>query len=208
MVALIDMSGQKYNRLTVHKYIGRSMWECICECGCIVKVSRSNLTSGQVQSCGCLAKDILQTRNTTHGLSKSPEYKSWSLAKNRCFNQKAKDYPLYGGRGISMCQQWINSFECFIADMGYRPSPNHSLDRIDNDKGYEPANCRWVDKVTQAQNRRTTTMVTAFGETKSYRAWLDDPRCNVSKYITLRARIYEYGWSAEKAITTKERINK
>lgn len=205
MNRMINMAGEQYGRLTVLKYLGGSRWECVCECGCIAQVSRSNLVSQQVQSCGCLAKNALSTRNITHGLSKTPEYKSWSLAKNRCFNTKAKDYPLYGGRGITMCTEWANSFKEFSKHMGERPTPAHSLDRIDVNGNYEPGNCRWVDKTTQAQNRRTTTMLTAFGETKSYRDWIADARCVVKKYGTLRARVYQYGWNPEIALTTKER---
>ncbi len=95
-----------------------------------------------------------------HGLSKNAhsggliEYYSWDGAKSRCFNPRAKKYPLYGGRGITMCERWRNSFEAFFADMGARPTPQHSLDRIDSDGDYEPGNCRWATVLEQRHNRR------------------------------------------------------
>ena len=200
MNKLIDMTGQRYGRLVVRSYKGSLKWECVCDCGVIKHVSRTNLTSSQIMSCGCLFLDTLISRNTRHGRSRTTEYKSWSQAKSRCALKSNKNYDSYGGRGITMCESWLNSFENFLADMGPKPKGT-SLDRKNNDLGYEPGNCRWATKKQQANNRRTTTHLTAFGETKSFADWAADPRC-VVKYVTLSQRIRAYGWQTEAALTT------
>lgn len=198
----IDMAGQRFGRLTVQSYAGNQRWRCVCDCGTTKVVSRSNLISNQIMSCGCLFKDVLVQRNTSHGMSLSPEYKSWSQAKSRCFLKTNKDYHLYGGRGVTMCERWLE-FAKFYEDMGERPK-NTSLDRKDNNGNYEPDNCRWATKQEQANNRNTTTHLTAFGETKPFVQWLLDTRCVVS-YTTLSQRVRVYGWPAEKAISTPAR---
>lgn len=206
MSKLIDMTGKSYGRLTVSRYVGKQRWECVCTCGVVKTVSRSNLVAGQIKSCGCLFKDVLMERNTTHNMSRSAEYKSWSQMKNRCLNQNSPDYKYYGGRGIKVCDEWL-VFENFLKDMGHR-TKNQSLDRIDNSGNYEPGNCRWTSTKAQANNRRTTTHLTAFGETKPFSAWVADSRCRVS-YCTLSQRIRQYGWDAERAIATNPRpVNK
>lgn len=194
------MTGERYGRLTVVQYLGSSKWECICDCGVVKPVARSNLTGGQIMSCGCLFVDTLNARNTTHGRSKTATYKSWSQAKSRCNLKSSPDYEYYGGRGVTMCDRWINDFAAFISDMGEKP-PGTSLDRIDNNGNYEPGNCRWATKREQANNRRTTEHITAFGETKPFSQWLLDTRCVVA-YSTLSQRIRQYGWEPEEALTT------
>lgn len=206
MVRLIDLTDAVFGRLTVKRYLGKRRWECVCECGVIKAVSADNLKSKQVMSCGCLFKELLSKRNTKHGLTGSPTYKSWSQAKERCTNKNNPNYNRYGGRGIEMCERWLNSFENFLADMGEKPTPKHSLDRIDNNKGYSPGNCRWATNHEQSNNRHTSRHVTAFGETKTIPQWLRDPRCNVHLLTTLRNRLVEYGWAPEKAITTPPRV--
>lgn len=206
MVRLIDLTGAVFGRLTVKRYLGKRKWECICECGVIKAVSADNLKSKQIMSCGCLFKELLSKRNTKHGLTGSPTYKSWAQAKERCTNQNNPNYNRYGGRGIQMCERWLNSFENFLADMGEKPTKKHSLDRIDNDKGYSPDNCRWATSFEQCNNRHTSRLVAAFGEIKTMPQWLQDPRCNVHLLTTLRNRIVEYGWQPEKAITTPPRV--
>lgn len=202
MVKRIDLSGQVFGRLTAVRYVGNRKWECVCSCGVIKSVSSDNLKSGQIKSCGCLFRELLVSNNTTHGQSKSPTYKSWAGAKDRCTNLNTPCYPSYGGRGIKMCERWANSFEAFLKDMGPRPSPKHSLDRVDNDGDYEPGNCRWATQDEQSNNRRTNRMFSAFGESKTVADWLRDPRCVVRLATTLRNRIVAYGWPPEKAITT------
>jgi hypothetical protein len=201
MVKLIDLSGQTFGRLTVARYLGKRRWECVCECGTIKSIMGDNLKSNDIQSCGCLRLERVRAFNTTHGQSKTPTYKSWAGAKDRCSNPNTPCYPHYGGRGIKMCDRWAASFEAFLEDMGPRPSTKHSLDRKDNDGDYELGNCRWATAMEQGNNRRTNHPIAAFGESKTVAEWAQDPRCAVNKY-TLRQRIVAYGWGAEQAIVT------
>lgn len=108
---------------------------------------------------------------TTHGYSKTPEYKAWKNMKGRCLNTNDKRYECWGGRGITICQNWVTSFEAFLKDMGKKPSSYHSLDRIDNNKGYCPENCRWATTLEQIINRRCSIKVTYNGMTKTLSEW-------------------------------------
>jgi hypothetical protein len=155
----IDLVGLTFGRWTVisvhperHRN-GRSRWRCRCSCGSERVVRVDSLRSGGTLSCGCLMAEL----RTTHGHARrgkwSRTYETWRRILSRCQDQKNKDYPRYGGRGISVCDRWRNSFDAFLADMGEKPD-GLSIDRIDNDQGYSLANCRWADAKTQAGNRR------------------------------------------------------
>jgi len=171
-----DLTGEKFGRLTVVGLIGfqksgsrmRPRFLCQCDCGGEHTALAPSLRGGWVKSCGCLAKECgrlsfekyLKGRkpappaNKTHGMSHRPEHNAWNGMKQRCSNPKNKRYPIYGGRGITVCQRWRDSFEAFYADMGPRPSDGHSIDRINPDGNYEPGNCRWATLEEQANNKR------------------------------------------------------
>jgi len=163
---LTSLVGKKFNRLTVISFSHRDNknkphWECLCDCGNTHVLSGANLSSGQTRSCGCLLHE--HSIKTKHGFAVnniiSKEIRSWASMKQRCYNKKSPDYKRYGGRGITVCERWLNSFENFIADMGLRPSIKHTLDRFPNVNGnYEPSNCRWATPKQQGENKRNNVI--------------------------------------------------
>jgi len=163
---LIDITGQRFGMLTVLSRAengpqGKAMWLCSCDCGDGCIVAGTALRAGARTSCSkhrTAAQAKASHGHPTHGLSGTPEHRAWASMRNRCNSPAAAAYHDYGGRGIRVCDRW-NSFEAFYADMGPRPSPAHSIDRIDNDGNYEPANCRWTTNVEQMRNRRRTRYV-------------------------------------------------
>lgn len=159
------MKGRKFGRWrvisTVIRRDGRRFWGCECDCGVLKQVYEQSLKAGRSRSCGCLRKERVSHRRFIHGAayipgqSATPEYNAWQNAKRRCYDQNHPRYADWGGRGIAMCARWKDSFPSFLADMGPRPSPKHSLDRYPNNNGnYEPRNCRWGTAKQQVDNRR------------------------------------------------------
>lgn len=195
----VDYSGRLYGRLKVLKNLPKSFCECVCICGKLVKVNKSNLKSGKTKSCGCLHHDNLIKRNTTHGKSTLPEYFIWQSLKYRCLKKSCKLYKYYGERGIKICKKWSNSFKNFYNSMGPRPSSKHTLDRINTNKGYSSKNCRWTTWKVQQNNRRNNHLVTYAGVTKTISDWAN---CLGMEYHTLESRIVRYNWPVEKALLT------
>ena len=159
-----DISGHRFGRLIAIESIGsvrrRRIWRCACDCGSVTEVTKENLKSGNTVSCGCHNDEVRRTRLTTHGQSNTALYGIWCGMKTRCENSEREDWPLYGGRGISVCPRW-QTFENFALDMGPRPSEKHSIDRINVDGNYEPSNCRWATAQEQAQNKRPKNSVSS-----------------------------------------------
>ncbi len=161
MLKYIDLTGQRFGRLTVltrapNDLQGTAYWKCKCECGNTRTIRGYSLRSKITQSCGCLHDEIAKhnlTGNRKHGQSYSVEYLTWIRMKTRCYNSSAVQFVYYGARGITVCDKWLNSFETFLEDMGERPK-NTSIDRINNDGNYESSNCRWATPKEQAGNRR------------------------------------------------------
>jgi hypothetical protein len=173
----VDLAGRVFERLTVlgkgeKAKQGQTRWVCQCSCGNTTLVRGRDLKNGHTKSCGCYGLSKTNQTCTTHGKSKSSEYRIWSLMKYRCYDVRCKQYSYYGGKGISVCDRWRESFENFYADMGDRPSELYSLDRYPNKNGnYEPGNCRWATKQEQANNTARNRFFTHNGETKTLREW-------------------------------------
>jgi hypothetical protein len=203
-----QLINNRFGRLTAVEYIPgthdvRARYKCLCDCGNVTSVRVSHLTGGLIESCGCLQKERASASSATHRRSQTPEWRAWSNMKRRCYTKSSSRYPRYGGRGIVVCDRWLNSFEAFYADMGPRPSSRHSLERIDNDAPYSPDNCKWALPVEQAANRSTSTHIFFSGETLSLKEWSE--RTNI-KRLTLYARL-KSGWSIERALSTPTGTN-
>jgi hypothetical protein len=148
----IDITGKTFGRLTVVSRVenspeGKAKWRCLCTCGKSTVSVGGNLRLGKSRSCGCLRTETMIQKNGTHLLSDTLEYKIWHGMRRRCFNPDNRGFKDYGGRGITVCDRWRDSFENFIADVGFRPSRSHSIDRINNDGNYEPGNCKWSTSI-------------------------------------------------------------
>lgn len=171
----------------------RPYWLCRCACGVEREVSQQHLFVGLSLSCGCRQREIV----TSHGLHRMAEYVAWAGMMTRCYNQSDAGYPRYGGRGISVCHEWRDGPGAFIAYVGPRPSPEHSIDRIDNDGPYAPGNVRWATRREQAQNRGSTLLYTYDGVTRPLCEWT---RALGFGQTTIRDRL-AHGWSIEQALT-------
>ena len=188
-------------RGTVHAW-GKLPWIFLCDterggCGALMLVPPHRISAWEEgrASCRC-AKAARTERRTSASGVRSPEYNAWKNMRDRCNRPAVKNFSRYGGRGIAVCERW-ESFENFLADMGPKPSPDHSIDRVNNDRGYEPGNCAWATRKTQSRNRRTTRLLTHAGETLCVAEWAE--RLGISArrlYVRLNR-----GWSTEKALT-------
>lgn len=205
-----NLENQRFGRLVALRRtrIDRSRswrWLCICDCGKEAEINERCLLDGKTVSCGCFRATFIGQHNLKHGMTKSPEYRVWSQMKRRCYDTNARGYERYGARGIVVCDRWRESFTAFLEDVGCRPSPSHSLDRVDNAGSYCAANCRWVTAKEQARNRRSNHMLEYKGEVKPAEEWAEIMGINSH---TLLSRIRRDGWPVEKAIETPARAIK
>lgn len=201
----IDLSQCRFGRLVALKVVslderGRATWLCKCDCGTKIECPSGQLRKGNTKSCGCLRVDVTRNRSTTHGYAahdgrRKPEYTAWANIIARCTNPKHGKYAYYGGRGIKIAEQWLNSFEVFLADIGKRPSAKHSIDRINVNGNYEPGNVRWATKQQQMRNRRDNRFITFGGRTQALKDWAGEIGIEES---TLRYRLSR--WPLERAL--------
>jgi AraC-like DNA-binding protein len=172
----LNISGKVFDRLTalypIKTDTGVNKWVCRCICGNEHSVQTNKLITGQVKSCGCLFKEkIKKGMGKTHGMGSTAEYGAWSKMKHRCYNKNTHNYNNYGGRGIIVCDRWLNSFENFLEDMGTRPANKHSIDRIDVNGNYELSNCRWATPTEQANNTTKNVYINYKGERLTLSQW-------------------------------------
>lgn len=205
----LDLSGQQFGRLSVSEEADppfaeskpNTWWRCECDCGKVTVVRTISLRAGDTRSCGCLSDEVRRSTASkacriTHGQTKTREYRIWQGMLQRCTNPNCEEYPIYGGRGIIVCPAWSESFEAFISHMGLRPSPRHSIERLDTNGNYEPGNCRWATPKEQSNNRRDTHYVVFKGERMPIALLAD--RHSI-RQETLRGRLRR-GWSLEDAV--------
>lgn len=198
-------AGDRFGRLVVlsevppTKTSHQSRLACLCDCGIIKIYGRSNLAHGHSTSCGCRKAEVCGDVHRTHGHhpqgKQSRTYTAWCLMRSRCSDPSNKRFADYGGRGITVCPRW-EKFENFLADMGEKPE-RLTLDRIDNERGYEPGNCRWATWEQQARNKRNSRFLTFGGETLTLAEWAE--RTGIQRG-TIAARIDKFGWSVETAL--------
>lgn len=199
MGKFIDLTGEKYGRLAVLNIAYKApdrvyFWNCLCDCGkyCIIRGSTLRKSNG-TKSCGCLHKEAVSLIKRKHGLSKNTtaEYRAWKAMKKRCYNKSYVYYNEYGGRGIKVCDRWLNSFENFLEDMGKRPSNKHSLDRYPNVNGdYEPENCRWATQKQQCSNKRNNKWYEYNGQKMILSDWaiiFNAYPSNISKMLKIKS---------------------
>ena len=189
---MLDLSGQRFGKLTVIRRVPGGAWMCKCDCDRICHPSTNNLRTGNSTSCGCLREAAIRT----HGMTNSPEYRSWKAMWSRCRRPHDNSFHNYGGRGITVADEW-RSFEVFLRDMGRKPARGYDLDRIDNEKGYGPGNCRWLPRRANLNNRRSNRVIEYNGKRQTIAQWAE---CLGINYRTLNNRINR-GWSAERAFT-------
>lgn len=213
----LDLRDKRFGRLLCLSQVilegkeRQSAWLCRCDCGVEKVVPAKNLLGGDCRSCGCFHRDSAAERSSrlkkTHGMSGTVEFTILSSIKQRCCNPKDAAYKNYGGRGITVCDRWLDKKKGllnFVEDMGKRPSPLHSIDRINNDGPYSPENCRWATRQQQARNRKSSRFLTCNGVTKLMCEWVDETGLS---HALIRHRLRN-GWTVEEALLTPKNKNK
>jgi hypothetical protein len=196
----IDMTEQKWGRLTAIKHVAGYAWMFRCDCGTEVVAPGPQVRSGKKRSCGCLRREVSSERVKTHGMTGSPTFISWSGMLRRCENKNSDRYRYYGAKGVCVCDRWRgkDGFSNFLADMGERPAGT-TLDRIDPSGNYEPSNCRWATARVQQTNRRNRREFLFFGVPMTASEAAD--RYGVA-LGTVVSRIYKLGMTPDQAIAT------
>lgn len=197
----LDLTGQRFGLLTVISFSGiaersRTLWHCVCDCGNPINMVGKNLKSGNTRSCGCLKRSIISKRMKVHGKSATPEFRIWCGMRKRCNNKNAQNYQRYGAKGITICDSW-HSFQNFLRDMGLRPSDKHTIERIDNTKGYSPDNCTWATIAEQNRNTSRNRYIEFAGRRQCLSDWATE--------LGTRNRVIAYRirrWGVERALTT------
>lgn len=212
---VVDLAGKRFDRITILSGAGstgapgapgrRKLWLCRCDCGQEFTRTTGALRRSEIAraaSCGCERAERIGQLRRTHGARRNPAmraaYEAWTGMKKRCYNQRTARFPHYGGRGIVVCERWREDFAAFFEDMGQKPSPAHSLDRIDVNGPYSPENCRWASSAEQARNRTDTVWITVAGE----RLCVADAAAKFDLPATAVAKRLKRGWSDEEAVLT------
>lgn len=205
MPNVCNLAGKKFGKLYVIKKVGtnksgRALWECLCDCGNTCIKHSQYIQTGRAVSCGCWARQIERDANLIHGFNNTRLYSIFRGMYKRCYIKSNRAYKYYGGRGITICDDWLNDrskFFLWAISNGY--SDDLTIQRVDNDKGYSPDNCTWVTNKEQQNNKRSNYNVTYKGITHTVAEWEDILGMN---HNTLRSRLSKYHWSIDKAIET------
>jgi hypothetical protein len=210
LTAISEMLPKMHPTRNTNQRIG--IWKCLCECGTTVNVLEYGLKSGRAQSCGCIRRGLaaaIGAANVTHGESRrheisSAEYRSWNSMKGRVLNPKNSRYESYKEMGVTISERWLR-YENFLADMGRKPGPNYSIDRIDNGLGYVKENCRWATRKQQCRNTRRNRWITLNGTTLTMAEWAE--RSGIPSR-RIEDRLDRLGWSVDEALTTPVNRNR
>lgn len=202
--------GKKFGRLKVIRRLdnsNRPNWLCLCDCGNECSINSNQLCCGHTKSCGCLRKETTIARNTKHGHNRrghrTSEYRSWNKMISRCFDHNNNRYNLYGLRGITVCVDWIESYKKFLEDMGPKPSPHHSIERINNNGNYEPSNCRWATSSEQAINRKGTKYIKSKNVSLCIQGWCDN--LSIPRWLLIRG--FSVGYSLDYFINGGRKVS-
>lgn len=198
-----NIHGTKFGRLLVVEFVGKKgahyQWRCVCECGNEHLALATSLKTGNATQCRRCRYERTAAKNTIHGQArKTKEYHAWAAMKARCGNPNSHSYRNYGGRGIKVWKGWINDFQAFFDHMGCAPDKHHSVDRIDNNRGYVPGNVRWATQKEQARNTRANTLISAFGLNLKLCEWSERSGIRAS---VIHSRIKRSGWNPESAVS-------